>query len=133
MSKSIHLFIDTKSGLETLAQEVSGLLRINLHQCADAYETWYEYDNATTVLTLGTHDFENDQGMNFEAYRYDIELRALNLGEPEEREQRLADLVKFVYQKLKATQRYPLLLVDDLQVKLAEFSPQPTEALTTPT
>jgi len=133
MSRSMHLFIDTKSSLATLAQEVSSLLRINLQRRADAHETWYEYDDATTVLTLGTHDFENDRDMNFEDYRYDIELRALNLDTPEEREQRLADLVKVVYQKLKATQKYPLLLVDDLQVKLAEFSPQLAVVMPTPT
>ena len=133
MSRSMHLFLATKSGLEPLAQEISSLLRMNLQRCADAHETWYEYEDATTVLTLGTHDFENDREMNFEDYQYDIELRALNLGESEEREQRLADLVKFVYQTLKATQKYHLLLVDNLQVKLAEFSPQSRVALTTHT
>lgn len=133
MSKSIHLFIDANSGLEALAQEVSFLLSINLQRRADLHDAWYEYEDATTVLTLGTHDFGNDHDMNFEDYRYDIELRALNLDTPEEREQRLADLVKFVYQKLRATQKYPLLLVDDLQVKLAEFLPQQVVAVTTPT
>jgi len=133
MARSVHLFIDANISLEALAREISTLLRIDLERRTDAYETWYEYADATTMLTLGTHDFENDQDLNFAAYRHDIELRALNLGEPEEREQRLADLVKFVYQKLKATQKYPLLLVDDLQVKLAEFSPQPDVVMTTPT
>ncbi|HMN29523.1 MAG TPA: hypothetical protein PKE45_15340, partial [Caldilineaceae bacterium] len=75
-----------------------------------------------TALSLGVHEFENDEDLNFEAYLYEIELWVFNVYAAKEREQHLADGAA-VYQALRATEKYPLLLVDDLQVKLAEYSP----------
>lgn len=124
MSRSMHIFLDANCDLATLAKEIGRLLQLQWERRVDPYETWYEYADETKGLTLGVHEFENDQDMNFEAYRYDIELRVFHWNDPEEYEQTLTGLANTIYQKLQSIQKYPLMLVDDLQVKLGEFSPR---------
>ncbi|WP_017720732.1 hypothetical protein [Kamptonema formosum] len=123
MSESRDIFIDSQTGLANQAKEIESLLDIQFQLISDRYETWYEYRNSRISLTLGEHDFENDRDMNFEEYRYHLSVRALNLDTEAERKKWRDDFASFVFQKLKATQKYRLMLVEDLQVKLEEFCP----------
>lgn len=123
MSESRDIFIDSQTGMANLAKEIESLLDIQFQLISDRYETWYEYRNPRINLTLGEHDFENDRDMNFEQYRYHLSVIALNLDTEAVRKKWRDDLASFVFQKLKATQKYRLMLVEDLQVKLEEFCP----------
>lgn len=123
MSESRDIFIDSQTGMANLAKEIESLLDIQFQLISDRYETWYEYRNPRISLTLGEHDFENDRDMNFEQYRYHLSVRALNLDTEAVRKKWRDDLASFVFQKLKATQKYRLMLVEDLQLKLEEFCP----------
>lgn len=123
MSESRDIFVDSQAGMANLAKEIESLLDIQFQLISDRYETWYEYSNPRISLTLGEHDFENDREMNFEEYRYHLSVRALNLDTEAERKKWCDDFARFVFQKLKATQKYRLTLVEDLQVKLEEFCP----------
>lgn len=123
MSESRDIFIDSQTGMANLAKEIESLLDIQFQLISDRYETWYEYRNPRISLTLGEHDFENDRDMNFEQYRYHLSVIALNLDTEAVRKKWRDDLASFVFQKLKATQKYRLMLVEDLQVKLEEFCP----------
>jgi hypothetical protein len=123
MSESRDIFIDSQTGMANLAKEIESLLDIQFQLISDRYETWYEYRNPRISLTLGEHDFENDRDMNFEQYRYHLSVRALNLDTEAVRKKWRDEFASFVFQKLKATQKYRLMLVEDLQVKLEEFCP----------
>ncbi len=123
MSESRDIFIDSPTGIVNLGKEIESLLDIQLHLISDRYETWYEYRNPRISLTLGEHDFENDRDINFEQYRYHLSVRALNLDTEAERKKWRDDFASFVFQKLKATQKYRLMLVEDLQVKLEAVCP----------
>ncbi len=123
MSESRDIFIDSQTGMANLAKEIESLLDIQFQLISDRYETWYEYRNPRISLTLGEHDFENDRDMNFEQYRYHLSVIALNLDTEAVRKKWRDDFASFVFQKLKATQKYRLMLVEDLQLKLEEFCP----------
>lgn len=123
MSETKDIFIDSPTGMANLAKEIASLLDIQLQLISDRYETWYEYRHPQISLTLGEHDFENDRDINFEEYRYHLSVRALNLDSEVERKKWRDEFASFVFQKLKATQKYRLMLLEELQVKLEEFCP----------
>ncbi|HEX9989229.1 MAG TPA: hypothetical protein VGE45_12220 [Chloroflexia bacterium] len=123
MARSIDLFADTDAPLDDFAQELASLLALKLEACQDDLDTWYEIRTPKVVLTVGEHDFEPDRDMNFGEYRYHISVRALNTGNGDERREWIDTFARQVFQKLKATGKYPLILTDDLQTKLEEYQP----------
>lgn len=70
------------------------------------------------ALDLGGHEFENDRDMTFEEFPYVITVRSI--GSNGERRLRCA---RDVFQKLRQTGRYRLLLTADLQQRLDAFDP----------
>lgn len=123
MSKSLDIFVKPKTEMENFIKQIEFLLGIKLRLIYDENENWYEYQNSTINLTLGTHEFENDKNMNFEDYDYYISIRSLNIEMEEKREKWRNDFAQNIFNKLKETQKYQIMLVDDLQKKLEEFSP----------
>ncbi|HVB76147.1 MAG TPA: hypothetical protein VNE38_21580, partial [Ktedonobacteraceae bacterium] len=62
--------------------------------------------------------------MNFEDYNYDISVRALNLESEEKRKQWRERFAFEIFEKLKATDKYDLMMIENIQIKLAEFHPK---------
>ena len=133
MSQSMDIFVDADEPLTTFVLELESLLAVKFQLCSREDEIWYEVNSPKLVLTVGEHEFENDGGLNFEDYRYNIALWPINYKTEEEWAQIRNEAAQRIFQQLKATQKYSLILVDDVQVKLAEFSPQPDVVMTTPT
>lgn len=125
MAKSIEIFVDSRAPLEDFVNELESLLGIALQRAYDNGETWYEFKDQHIALTAGTHEYENSRKMNFEDYRYDIEVRALNIQTEEERKQWRDNFAYSVFKKLKETNNYCLMMVENLGVKLEEFDPKP--------
>ena len=122
MSKTIDIFVDYQGQIEHLVKELELLISHPLTHKSDDYESWYEFQNQTIVLSLGKHDFEDDQELNFSSFLYQISLRAINLQTEVERQKVCHDFAALIWQQLK-TQKYHLMLVEDLQVKLDSFVP----------
>jgi len=123
MSHTLDIFLDFPQGLEHLIKELELILALKFELVSDGTDNWYEFHNSTITLTLGNHDFENDKDINFEEYPYNLSIRALKISNELERKKWRDDFASYVFQKLKATESYRLMLVDDLQVKLEEFAP----------
>lgn len=123
MARRLHIFVDSELNLEDFAKRVSELSGLELQLVADQYERWYEAQTPQFLLDLGDHSFDNDKDMNFENYRYDIRIKPLNITKEEDWQKSLETIVCPIYEKLKATDQYSLMLVDDLQAKLDEFKP----------
>ena len=123
MSRTLDIFLEFPQEIEQLVKELEFILAIKFDLFSDGTDNWYEFRNSTISLTLGKHDFENDRNIKFEEYPYNLSIRALNISNELERQKWCDDLASYVFQKLKATERYRLMLVDDLQVQLEEFAP----------
>ena len=123
MSRTLDIFLDFPQEIEHLVKELEFILAIKFELFSDGTDNWYEFRNSTISLTLGKHDFENDRDIKFEEYPYNLSIRALNISNELERQKWCDDFASYVFQKLKATERYRLMLVDDLQVQLEEFAP----------
>jgi hypothetical protein len=123
MSRTLDIFVDFPQKIEYLIKELELILDMKFEIFSDGTENWYEFRNSTITLTIGKHDFENDHDIKFEEYPYNLSIRALNISTEFDRQNWCDDFASYVFQKLKATERYRLMLVDDLQVKLEEFAP----------
>lgn len=122
MSKTTDIFVDSEKSLDSLVKDVESLLNVSFKFVGDNEESWYEFSNSQISMTLGNHEFESDIDLNFEDYPYWINIRSLNFQTEAEHHKQRDDFANFLYEKLKATRQYSLMLVEDLQVKLEEFS-----------
>lgn len=123
MSRTLDIFVDFPQGLEHLIKELEFILALKFELISDGTDNWYEFHNSTITLTVGNHDFENDRDIKFEEYPYNLSIRALNISNELDRNKWRDEFASYVLHKLKATESYRLMLVDDLQVKLEEFAP----------
>ena len=123
MSRTLDIFVDFPHKIEYLIKELELILALKFELVSDGIDNWYEFSNSTITLTIGKHDFENDRDIKFEEYPYNLSIRALNISTEFDRQNWCNDFASYVFQKLKATERYRLMLVDDLQVQLEEFVP----------
>jgi len=124
MAHNIDIFVDARTPLENFVSGLESLLGMTFQRVCDNGEIWYEFKDQHTVLTVGTHEYENSHNMRFTDYRYDIEVRALNIQTEEERKEWCDDFAHFVFKKLKETNQYRLMMVENLGTKLEEFNPK---------
>jgi hypothetical protein len=115
--------VDTDETLEGFAQQISSLLSLPLEFQRDQYDEWFAGVNPNFHLDLGGHDYDNDHDMLFENYRYDITIRPSNIVTDEDWQNAIEFIKTNVYEKLKATGRYSLMLTEQLGRKLDEYQP----------
>lgn len=123
MSRPMDVFIASKESLEDFVKELETLLKTPSEHFSDEYETWYVLRDEHTQYIVGTQQYINDKDVHFEDYQYDIEVQAINIREWEERKKHQEDATYELFNLLKQTKKYPLMLVDNLQIKLEEFHP----------
>ncbi len=123
MSRTLDIFVEFPQDIEHLIKELEMILALKFELVYEGTDNWYEFRKSTITLTVGKHDFENDRNIRFEEYPYNLSIRALNISNQLDKQKWRDDFASYVFQKLKGTERYRLMLVDDLQVKLEEFAP----------
>ena len=124
MSWSLGILVDVDESLEEFAKHVEDELAIRLERKSDAHSVWYDYDDPRIYLVVYEHELENDRDLRFEDYRYEIALWPERGENPERvQEQWRTELGPAMFEKLKATGRYDLMLVEEVQRKLAEYHP----------
>ena len=121
MSRPMDVFIASKESLEDFVKELETLLKLPAQRFSDEYETWYVLYDDHTLYSVGDHEYVNDNNVPFEDYQYDIEVQATNIIDADERKKHLEDAAYQLFNLLKQTKKYPLMLVDNLQIKLDEF------------
>ena len=125
MSRSMDIFIAADITLTTMASELETILGLKLYEVSNEGETWYEHKTSAILLQLSEHHFGADQGLNFREYRHHISIY------PGTRDQRTEEdwvnwreaQVTPVFERLKSTGKYRLMMVDDLQVLLSQYDP----------
>ena len=100
------------------------MLQIKLQWISDGDEFCCEFQNARIIFTVGAHNFVKDRHMNLEDYHSHSSVLAPNIGDGTEPKKCPKEFARKVFQKLKASQWYPLMLVEDVQVKLQTFCPE---------
>ena len=124
MARSMDIFVGLEVPIKIFVKEIETVLGIKLQRISDGDEVCYEFQNAHIIFTVGMHNFVNDRDMNFEDYHYHLSVLAPNIGDGADPKKWRDEFARKVFQKLKAGRRYPLMLVEDVQVKLETFCPE---------
>ncbi len=120
MSEGKQIFIKSNSSLEELAQELEKVIGVEFEFILDDmddknYDRYQWSGEGIYALLKSAFGFENDVSLNFEDYQYYIGIR----GPAKE------EYARMVFEKLKSTEQYSLMLVHDVQIKLDEYEPHP--------
>ena len=127
MARSMDIFVEADVPIQVFVKEVEMLLGIKLQRISDGEDVYYEFQNSPIIVTVGTHEFVNDRDMNFEDYRYHLSVWGIHIGDGAAPQKSRDEFACFIFHKLKASQRYRLMLVEDIQMKLEVFQ-QPMSA-----
>src|SRR5579859_408752 len=111
MPRSIDLFVHAPLDLGEMAAEITRLTGLPFAEAAD--RTRMVLDAGDTTAVLAEHDFIDDRDLLFSRYRY--VLTATVASDRSINDSPQAVLLRQVFSALKADQRFPSLLVFDLQ------------------
>lgn len=124
MAESWYVFLAASDPLEQIVDHITALMRVAFHPCAPADARCYEARTSYARITIfGDHGFENDRDMPFEDYPYAIEIRAIRDRHIATNVEQTEQWARHLFEQLKGTDRYSLLLVWDVQQKLQEHRP----------
>jgi hypothetical protein len=125
MAESWYIFLAASDPLEQIVDQIAAVTRVPFHPCTAADAHCYEARTLYARVTIfGDHGFENDRDMPFEDYPYAIEIRATRDRHLATNVEQTAQWATRLFEQLKATERYNLLLVWDVQQKLQEHHPR---------
>ena len=127
MARSMLICVGTDEDLDTFAQHLGQLLGRPLKRVEEGDLVRWELaapDPHVDVLVY-ENDFVDDKDVNFEDYQIVISVRAWRLPGSNEADWKAwrEGFARTVYERLKETGRYGLMLVDGVQTKLDEFRP----------
>jgi|SRR5215831_12263572 len=123
MSWSVNVFVGPLVPLDEIAAELKSMLGIELTRICKNGEETYELAAPSYVLILGRHDLIDNKGIQFEQHPIQIALWATNIPDWETSRKECLRIASSIFEGLKSTRRYRLLLVRNVQELLQEYSP----------
>lgn len=124
MSRTLGLFIASQAPLEAFSRELAGLLSLHWTKAGSSSEPRLEWRGAGFDLILSEHEFESRHGLAFPNYKYYLCFYQHNSKTPESASRLVDAAARRMFKTLRLKGRWPLLLVEDVNEKLAEYSPQ---------
>lgn len=125
MAETVDIFIQTDLAYEDLVRAIERQLGITFIYVPDAQGPYYAYLNdQIQILVLDAMGFENDRDMHFADYQYFVSVGFVRRrGDIEQFLRERDQYARFVFEKLKATERFGLLMTLEMQLMLDEFHP----------
>src|SRR5689334_67279 len=99
MSDYADILVNAQIPFEDFVRELESLLTIRFQLASDSWDEWYEYRDPQIALWVWMSDYESHDDLNFEDYRYDIQVGGTR---DEKRRQAFA---RSVFEKLKETKK----------------------------
>ena len=116
------VMVATDESLERFARRLSDLLGKSVNRAGEGDDLRYELpDDQVDILVYG-NELENDRDLNFEDYQHVVSVAAWTLrsATPAERVERQQGFARRVFDLLRETGRYGLMLADDVDRRLDE-------------
>ncbi len=123
MSQEISIFVDYPETMDQLASQVERVVPVRFKEFTPDQARFFEARNDYFIVTIGKNILENDRDLNFEDYTYEIEIRAIRNRSYESNEQRTWAEIPLIFSKLQPVLNCRMMLVDNIQKKLADYQP----------
>jgi hypothetical protein len=121
----LDIFVGPNQDLAQFVAEISPVLGLSFQRVAASNgDEVFEHRNPEYRVTVVSHELEDDGPLAFSAFPMQISVSVLNVWDASQRENKLADLSRELFAKLKRTNRYSLMLVDNLQHCIETAWPQ---------
>jgi len=111
MKRPVNILVDSDKSLDDLVEEMRSVLGFDFQRVIDQGRIYYKFCGPNVFVYVDRNDYENDGKINFQDYIYDIEVEVFNIYDLEEREQYAREVGWFIFEKLRETQSYRLMLV----------------------
>jgi hypothetical protein len=121
MSWNVNLFVRGAASLAELVSQIERTTSFVFDVEHHGEETWFEYRDATVLITIGDHELSNDRDLTFEDYPFQIAFSSMINSDPVGGKRTCLDIARRLFETLQATEDYDLLLVENLQVKIASY------------
>jgi len=128
MARDTNIFVASKASSDIFAEEIETILNISLEArpVPEAKDVFYRFsDGQSKWFDVIRHTLINDRHLNFEDYTYQLSIGTFGVNDRDERKKIQRDFAYAVYEKLKQTNKYALLMTDDVQIELERFDPAP--------
>lgn len=126
MSWNVSVFISANCSLEAVADDVGAFLDTKMNRVADPDEgvRFQCVTPESEILLYADHGMANDRDMDFESYKYQLAFWRLNSDDREQAQKNTLDLGWKIFDALRASEKYRLMLVENAENKLASFAPR---------
>jgi hypothetical protein len=126
MANYMNVFVRAEVPLDEFVRELENLLGLQFERFDTDSGVIYEARTPEGFYQVyDDHWLDNDPdlGLNFEDYNYEISFLVSSKFEPEERDRVREDVGRRIFERLKATGKYPLMYTYDVYQKLDEYTP----------
>lgn len=123
MSSYKNIFVEGDLTLEELVEILKGMLDITHEYYHPERGMPYNLYEEHTDIRIGENTFFNYDDLNFEDYHYEIDLRGIHFKDGGERSHWEYQRALYIFNRLKETGKYRLMLTFDEQIKDEEFIP----------
>ncbi len=121
MSDTINIFVSSNITFEAFIRELEILLEIQLVSYTKGHNNWHEFLSPEVRIVVLAHELENDEDYDFADYPYQITIWGIEDRNVAERVRRREAYARSTFERLKSTQKYDLVMWDNLEVRLAEY------------
>lgn len=123
MSRPYDLFVDNFPTIDDVRQTLERCLGVRFIRHDSHGELLYDTLIDNIYLMLSSHEYENDAGIDFESYKFDLSIEPHGIFDGNEALKRQAEYGLFVFEKLKHLGIHKIMLIENLQKVVARFSP----------
>ena len=122
----MNVFVRAEVPLDEFVRQLENLLGLQFERFDTESGVIYEARTPEGFYQVyDDHWLDNDPdlGLNFEDYNYEISFLVSSKFEPEEGDRVREDVGRRIFERLKATGKYPLMYTYDVCRKLDEYTP----------
>jgi len=126
MANYMNVFVRAEVPLDEFVRQLENLLGLQFERFDTESGVIYEARTPEGFYQVyDDHWLDNDPdlGLNFEDYNYEISFLVSSKFEPEEGDRVREDVGRRIFERLKATGKYPLMYTYDVYQKLDEYTP----------
>jgi len=127
MADSTYVFVNTSQQLEAFIEDLARLIELSFERKEKARDIWYDFDSEQMSIWVYKHEYESDEDLPLAEYPIAIDIRAKFVQAGIGKRVWQDEQARNIFNKLKATKKYPLLLCWGLQTIMETFDPTQTE------